>query len=69
MTRKGKIKIIKKKELKVVKKKTKAKQEAAREVFVNVSNWVNDFQKRKRAGTKHAIEQLFPARQQTDGVI
>jgi len=68
MTRKGKIKIIKKKELKVVKKKTNAKQEAAREVFVNVSDWVNDFQKRKREGTKHAIEQILPARPQADGV-
>ena len=68
MTRKGKIKIIKKKKLKVVKKETKAKQEVGREVFVNVSNWVNDFQKRKRGGTKHAIEQLFPARPQIDGV-
>jgi lysyl-tRNA synthetase class I len=71
MKKKAKIRIIKKKDLrafrKVVKTETEAKQESAREMVSNVSNWVNDFQKRKRVETKQAIEQLFPARPQTDG--
>ena len=67
---KAKIKIIKKKDLKKVKKvvrnETRAKQEAAREMVSNVSSWVNDFQKRRRQETKIALEGLFPKQPQTD---
>lgn len=72
MTQKAKIKIIKKGDLTKVKKvaesDTKSKQDAAREMVSNVSTWVNDFQKRKRVETKHAIENIFPKSPQTDGV-
>jgi len=71
MTKKSKIRIIKKKNLRVVKKvvknETKAKQEAAREMVSNVSSWVSEFQQRKRMETKEAIEKLLPAKPQTDG--
>ncbi|MCB1024346.1 MAG: hypothetical protein KDB79_08145 [Acidobacteria bacterium] len=71
MTDKAKIKIIKKKDLKTVKKviksETKLKKESARKAVSNVSNWVNDFQKRKRHETKIAIENLFPKQPQTGG--
>lgn len=70
MTRKAKIKVIKKKDLNAVKKvektENKKKQEAAREMVSNVSSWVNDFQKRKREETRQAFEQLFPKQPQTD---
>lgn len=64
MTTKGKIKVIKKNEIKeatteptsVVKK---TKQEAAREMVSTVTNWVSDFQTRKREETKMAIEKFF----------
>lgn len=69
MTDKAKIKIIKKKDLKTVKKviksETKVRKESARKAVSNVSNWVNDFQKRKRHETKVAIESLFPKQPQT----
>lgn len=72
MTNKAKIKVIKKKDLEVIKKvetnDKKRKKEAAREMVSNVSSWVNDFQKRKRVETKQAIEQLFPKQPQTDSV-
>lgn len=72
MTEKAKIKVIKKKDLKVIKKveknDKKKKQEAAREMVTNVSSWVNDFQKRKRVETKQAIEQFFPKQPQTNNV-
>jgi hypothetical protein len=72
MTNKAKIKVIKKKDLQVIKKveqsEKKKKQEAAREMVSNVSSWVNDFQKRKRVETKQAIEQLFPKQPQTDSL-
>ncbi len=71
MTDKAKIKIIKKKDLKTVKKvfksETKVRKESARKAVSNVSNWVNDFQKRKRQETKIAIENLFPKQPQTGG--
>ncbi len=71
MTKKAKIKVIKRKDLntvnKVVKNETRVKKQAAREVVSNVSNWVNDFQQRKRKETKSAIESLFPKQPQTDG--
>ncbi|MEZ5347130.1 MAG: hypothetical protein R2681_16405 [Pyrinomonadaceae bacterium] len=71
MTNKAKIRVIKKKDLKAVKKviknETKVRKESARKAVSNVSNWVNDFQKRKRHETKLAIENLFSKQPQTGG--
>ena len=71
MKKQSKIKIIKKKDLKVVKKvvgnETKARKKAARTVVSNVSNWVSEFQQRKREETKVALEGLLPKQPQTDG--
>ena len=72
MTAKAKIKVIKKKELKntetPVKIKKNSKQVAAREMVSTVSNWVSDFQNRKREETKKAIENFFSNQPQTSGV-
>ncbi len=72
MTAKAKIKVIKKKELKVMETpvivKKVSKQAAAREMVSTVSNWVSDFQNRKREETKQAIEQFFSNQPQTNGV-
>lgn len=70
MNTKGKIKVIKKGsqpavEPKVVKNSTKT---AAREMVSNVSNWVTDFQQRRREETKQAIEKLFTQQPQTNGI-
>ena len=67
---KAKIKVIKKGtqvtvKPKVVKNSTKV---AAREMVSNVTNWVNDFQQRKREETKQAIEKLFAQQPQTNGI-
>lgn len=63
MSEKGKIKVIKKDEIKSVqappKKELRTKREAAREMVSNVSSWVSDFQVRKREETKVAIEKFF----------
>ncbi len=79
-TTKGKIKVIKKgtqaaaaataaepaiQAAEIEKKTTKA---AAREMVSNVSNWVTEFQQRKRIETKIAIEQFFSQQPQTNGV-
>ncbi len=64
-----KIKVVKKGEkveqiaVTVVKPTTK---QAAREMVSNVSNWVNDFQQRRREETRQAIEQLFPNQTQAN---
>ncbi len=72
MTTKAKIKVVKKKDIKTVEKavknESKESKETARIMVSNVSNWVNDFQKRKRDETKQAFEKLFPKTPQTDGV-
>ena len=72
MTAKAKIKVIKKNELKTVEKpaviEKKSKQVAAREMVSTVTNWVSDFQMRKREETKVAIEKLFSQQPQTNGV-
>jgi hypothetical protein len=72
MTTKGKIKVIKKGTVvktesseNLEKKSTKA---AAREVVSNVTNWVTDFQQRKRTETRQAIEKFFSQHPQTSGV-
>lgn len=72
MTAKAKIKVIKKKELKNTEKPVKikktSKQVAAREMVSTVSNWVSDFQTRKREETKKAIENFFSNQPQASGV-
>lgn len=72
MTTKTKIKVIKKNDLKVIKKpentEQKVQKETTREMVLNVSNWVSDFQKRKREDTIQAFENFFPPSPQTDGV-
>lgn len=70
MTAKPKVKVIKKNEVKAAEKSvvadtSKSKQAAAREMVSTVSNWVNDFQQRKRAETRHAFEKLFSAQPKT----
>lgn len=67
---KAKIKVIKKgtqsaEAPKVVKNTTKV---AAREMVSNVTNWVTDFQQRRRDETKQAIEQLFAKQPQPNGI-
>ncbi len=55
-----KIKVIKRDAIKApVKTLTKSKRASAREVVSNVTNWVTDFQTRKRDETKVAIEKFF----------
>jgi uncharacterized membrane-anchored protein len=70
MSVKAKVKIIKKGEIKskekpVIVEKAK-KQIAAREMVSTVSDWVSDFQKRKKEETNRAFQQLFAARPQTN---
>ncbi|MEP7212066.1 MAG: hypothetical protein ABI791_03265 [Acidobacteriota bacterium] len=65
MPDKGKIKIIKKGDIKSVQapaplvKEARSTRVAAREIVSNVSTWVTDFQTRKRDETKVAIEKFF----------
>ncbi len=71
MTAKAKIKVIKKGEAKVVEAPVRTeikKNQAAREMVSTVSNWVNDFQQRRRVETKQAIENFFSNTPQTSGV-
>jgi hypothetical protein len=67
MTKKAPIKIIKRNERSRVEesgaKETvtkKSPQQAAREMVNTVSNWVNEFQHKRRAETSQAIKTLFP---------
>ncbi len=70
MTAKAKIKVIKKGDIKSVetspKVKKKSKQESAREMVSTVSNWVNEFQHRKREETKNAFENFLASKPQTN---
>jgi hypothetical protein len=63
MSAKAKVKVIKKDQLKnlepIEKIDKKPKQAAAREMMATVSNWVSDFQQRRRKETKQAIEKFF----------
>jgi hypothetical protein len=67
-----KIKVIKKgtqQTVAVVEKVQKnAAKVASREVVANVSNWVNDFQQRRREETRMAFEQLFGQQPTTNNV-
>ncbi|MBC7912422.1 MAG: hypothetical protein H7Y30_18085 [Pyrinomonadaceae bacterium] len=38
----------------------KTTQETARDMVATVSNWVNEFQQKRRTETKQAIKTLFP---------
>ena len=70
MTAKAKIKVIKKGEIKLAEKPVvveKKPNQAAREMVSTVSNWVNEFQQRRRDETKQAIEKFFPSQPQTNG--
>jgi len=62
MLKKMNVKVIKKNDKKVVqpavKTRDKSKQ-TAREMVSTVTNWVSDFQQRKRDETKTAIEKFF----------
>jgi len=70
MKNKARIKIIRKSELSSRKKRKRAGARRNRNVksmtVANVSNWVNDFQKRKRTETKKALKILLPNGPQTD---
>ena len=70
MNPKSKIKVIKKGTPVVVQPKVekKAAQTSAREMVSNVTNWVTDFQQRKRDETKQAIEKFFTQQPQTSGI-
>ena len=65
MTKKLKVKVIKKGESRPVAKRveneTRTKRQAARDMVSNVTGWVSDLQTRKREETRAAIEQLFNA--------
>lgn len=71
MTAKAKIKVIKKGEIKVAEspiKQIKKKNQAAREMVSNVTNWVSEFQQRRRSETKQAIEKFFSNQTQPNSV-
>ena len=65
----GKIKVIKRNSVtepeKPVRAEYKTKRQAAREAVSTVTNWVSEFQSRKRDETKAAIETLLAAKPQT----
>jgi hypothetical protein len=67
MTKKTPIRIIKRDErnrlekgVETTKNAGKAAKEAARDMVSTVSNWVNEFQQKRRTETKSAIKTLFP---------
>ena len=71
MTAKAKIKVIKKGSVKnetvsaaIEDKKTQA---AAREMVSTVTNWVSDFQQKRREETRQALETLFNGNPQASG--
>lgn len=70
MNPKSKIKVIKKgTQAAVVPKVEKnAPQTSAREMVSNVTNWVTDFQQRKRDETKQALEKFFTQQPQPNGI-
>ena len=72
MTAKAKIKVIKKGELKSVEKPVEVEktspQASAREMVSTVTNWVSDFQQRRRDETKQAFEKFFSQTPQASNV-
>jgi hypothetical protein len=69
---KGKIKVIKKgtiqKAENTERKDTQTTKAAAREIVSNVTSWVTEFQQKRRAETRQAIEKFFSQHPQTSGV-
>jgi hypothetical protein len=69
MTRKAKIKIIKKSEVKITKTPAPVrkypKQNASNEMASTVSNWVNEFRLRRTEETKQAFERFLAQEPQT----
>ena len=62
MITKGKIKVLKKGEIREAAAEPAAEikpKQAAREMVANVTNWVTEFQNRKREETKIALEGFF----------
>ena len=63
MNTKAKIKVIKKGTkpavVETVEAERKTTKQAAREMVSTVSNWVNEFQQRRRVETQQAIEKFF----------
>ncbi|MBA2619776.1 MAG: hypothetical protein H0U87_01100 [Acidobacteria bacterium] len=75
MTAKAKIKVIKKHCIKnsqettgLIDLKKPTQAAAAREIVSTVTNWVGDFQQRRREETRQALELLFQNNQQPSGV-
>ena len=70
MTKKTPIKIIKRAERNRSENSKKEKttresaQDTAREMVTTVTNWVSEFQQKRRMETKQAIKTLFPEPQQ-----
>ncbi len=70
MKSKARIRVIRKKDL--AKKDAEpvraeeAPRTSARNMVANVSTWVTDLQRRKRAETREALDKLFPANPQAD---
>ena len=65
MTKKTPIKVIKRdernrKESTVEQPQRKSAQETARDMVNTVSNWVQEFQQKRRTETTRAIQSLFP---------
>ncbi len=66
MTKKTPIKVIKREERNRLENAVesadvkKTPQETAREMVSTVSNWVNEFQQKRRTETKQAFKNLFP---------
>jgi len=63
MTKKTPIKIIKRDERNKPEKSTEASKttrETAHDMVATVSNWVNEFQQKRRAETSQALKTLFP---------
>lgn len=71
MSGKAKIKVIKKGAVKIVEtpaaSEKKSTQIAAREMVSTVTNWVSDFQEKRREETKQALDFLFQNTPQANG--
>ncbi len=74
MTKKTPIKVIKRDErsrkAKAAKSdlEKKTPQESARDMVSTVTNWVNEFQQKRRTETRQAIKNLFPEPPQPSSV-
>jgi hypothetical protein len=70
MKEKGKIKVIKKgsepRTEPVRRDEIRTKRAAAREMVSTVSNWVSDFQSKKKEGAKLSFDKLFKGPQPTE---